>query len=341
MPLRIIAALLAATSIAASGVASAQGAAPQDQSSMQAAQAPDAAAGSPDGGRTRDGPPLTSEMIHELYEKYGSPEELRQLGRGLGEQQRAREESSSLLAMPQNRGINIAFTPAAATNIIQTAKGYPTALSFFDNTGAPWPVAWDTNSNAANASAGTNCSSPSPGGTAPGGPSVTATGFQVCVPVKGSNVLTITPLSISPRGGLLVSLQGAPKPLSFLLVPSTAHYDADTSIRVAYRGPNAKIRLDTRPNAPVTGAPYMTAMLSGIAPADAVPQSVAGVPPDEVRAWRLGNEIYLRTQHTLMSPSWDASEAGEAGVTLYALPATPYVLLSVNNRTVSASLKDQ
>ena len=48
--------------------------------------------------------------------------------------------------------------------------------------------------------------------------SVAAIGFYVCTPTKGSNVLEITPLSLSPRGGLAVSLEGAPKPISFLLV---------------------------------------------------------------------------------------------------------------------------
>ena len=81
-------------------------------------------------------------------------------------------------------------------------------------------------------------------------------------------------------------------------------------------------------------------MLAGIAPADAEPLQVEGVSPDEVRAWRLGGEIYLRTRHTLMSPPWSASESGEGDVRIYALPSTPVVLLSVNNRTVSARLKD-
>ena len=139
---------------------------------------------------------------------------------------------------------------------------------------------------------------------------------------------------------MLVSLQGAPKPLAFLVVGGRDRYDADVSIRVADRGPNARVRIDTRPGAPVTGAPYLNAMLAGVAPADARPLSVEGVAPDDIRAWRLGDDVYLRTRHTLMSPPWSASENGEGGMTIYALPATPFVLLSVNGRTISAQLKD-
>ena len=83
------------------------------------------------------------------------------------------------------------------------------------------------------------------------------------------------------------------------------------------------------------------ALSAGIAPADAVPLAVSGVSPDEARAWRLGDHIYLRTSYTLMSPPWDGSQSGEGNTTIYALPITPVVLLSVNNRTVSAELKEE
>jgi intracellular multiplication protein IcmK len=80
-------------------------------------------------------------------------------------------------------------------------------------------------------------------------------------------------------------------------------------------------------------------MLNGIAPADAVPLQVEGVSPEGLRAWRLGKNVYLRTSYTLLSPEWTASEA-EGNLTVYAVPNTPVVLLSVNGRTVSAKLKD-
>ena len=62
--------------------------------------------------------------------------------------------------------------------------------------------------------------------------------------------------------------------------------------------------------------------------------------PDEVRAWRLGGETFIRTRHTLMSPPWSATENGEGDMRIYALPSTPFVLLHVNGRTVSAQLND-
>lgn len=275
--------------------------------------------------------PLTPEMVRELNRRYGQV-------------QRAREESDTQVASPISRPLNVTFAPGQATGIIQTVRGYPSAVSFFDNTGQPWPIAWDSNSNSASISAGgsnggESCNT-APNASGPNG-RADISGFQVCVPVRGSNTIQITPMSISPRGGLLVNLQGAPKPIAFMLMAGRDRYDAEISVHVSNRGPNARVQIDTRPNAPFTGAPFLTAMLSGVAPADATPLSVDGVSPDEARAWRLGDHVYLRTSYTLMSPPWDGSQSGEGNVTVYALPNTPVVLLSVNNRTVSAALKEE
>ncbi|MBN9560477.1 MAG: type IV secretion protein DotH [Alphaproteobacteria bacterium] len=272
----------------------------------------------------QDAIPLTPAMIEEL-------------GRRFNASRRAEEEATTeQIAAPINRQVNVSFAPGAATSILNTVRGYPTAVSFFDSTGQPWPIAWDTNSNPSAVAGGTNCNLANSGG---GVPSVSAFGFYVCTPTKGSNVLEIQPISAVPRGGLVVSLEGAPKPITFLLVSGGGRYDANLSVHVADRGPHAKIEIMTQPDAPDTGAPFLTGMLDGVPPADAVPLSVEGVSPEGLRAWRLGRNVYLRTRYTLLSPEWTASEA-EGGLTVYAVPNTPVVLLSVNGRTVSAALKE-
>lgn len=265
-----------------------------------------------------------------------TPDMIRELGRRFGANKRAEEEAATQIAVPVSRRVNVSYVPGQATNIVQTVKGYPTAISFFDATGQPWPIAWDTNSNPAGLAGGANCGASKTGG----GPAVAAVGFYVCTPVKGSNVLEITPASLQPRGGLLVTLQGAPKPISFLLIGGGPRYDADISVQVADRGPHAKVQIITRPNAPETGAAYLTAMLDGVPPAEATPLMVSGVSPEDLRAWRLGDRIFLRTRLTLLSPEWTASENGEGGLTVYSVPATPVVLLSARGRTVSASLSE-
>ena len=138
-------------------------------SASASAQAPPQAAATPaDRAATRDriledAIPLTPEMIRELARRFG-------------EVQRAREESVAIIAAPVSRPVNVGFQPGQPTSIVQTVRGYPTALSFFDATGQPWPIAWDTNSNNANVSGGGGagvggCStSPNAGPAGPGGP---------------------------------------------------------------------------------------------------------------------------------------------------------------------------
>ncbi|MBO1360171.1 type IV secretion protein DotH [Acetobacter sacchari] len=271
-----------------------------------------------------------------------TPDEIMRLGRRLKEVDRAQEAVQTEMATPNVRpAVQVSFQPGQQTSIIFTSKGYPTALSFVDSTGQPWPIAWNLGSMTSNASGGTNCGASASGGQGnAGSPAVQTSGFYVCVPYQGSNTINIQPVSLQPRGGLLVTLKDAPKPISFLLIAGRGSYDDNLTIRVAGEGPNAKVRVDTRPGAPGTGEPYLNAMLSGIAPAAATPMSVEGVSPDEVRAWKIGNEMYLRTRLVLMTPAWDSSEHGEGGYMIYAFHETPYVLLSDSGRTVSASIRE-
>ena len=183
----------------------------------------------------RNAIPLTPEMIQQLQQRYGDA-------------QRAQEQGMQADRRPGEPGSDHqASQPGQVTNIVQTVRGYPTAISFFDATGQPWPVGWNTNSNAANLNGGSNCNSTPQQSGGDGSPAVNAVGFYVCVPVKGSNTIEITPMSLVPRGGLVVNLQNAPKPLSFLLIAGQNRYDADMSVHVADRGPNAKVLVDTRP----------------------------------------------------------------------------------------------
>lgn len=267
-----------------------------------------------------------------------SPKMILDLGRRLKAAERAKEQVATEVAAPNNRpAIRVSFAPGQQTSLIFTTKGYPTAISFVDRTGAPWPIAWNTNGRSANPDGGMNCSDTKGGG---GSPAVQTLGFYTCVPAKGSNTLNIEPLSLVPRGGLLVTLKDAPKPISFLLVAGRGSYDDNLTIRVSEDGPNAKADVNTQESAPGTAQPFMNAMLSGIPPASAVPQFIEGLSPDEARGWRIGSEMYLRTRLKLMTPAWDSSENGEDGYRLYAFRQTPYILLSASGRTVSAALKD-
>jgi intracellular multiplication protein IcmK len=243
-----------------------------------------------------------------------TPNMIRDLGRRVGDNKRAEEEANTEIASPISRRVNVSFAPGQSTSIIRIVKGYPTALSFFDRTGQPWPIEWDTNSNPAGQANNGNCNQGPAGGA---GPAVASAGFYVCTPTVGSNVLQVAAASLQPRGGLLVTLKGAPKPISFMLVAGGGAYDADLTVQVAERGPNAK-GVATGPVAPDTASPFLTAMLDGAPPAEAEPLAVAGVSPDDLRAWKVGNRVVARLadrrgrRHRLF-PAGHAGRAAFAG----------------------------
>lgn len=265
-----------------------------------------------------EGIPLTPGMITDLQHRYDQTQRAT-----------ARVDDPAAFVAPVSRSVFVTLGPGGVTNIVQTMQGFPSAITFVDSTGEPWPIAWDLNSSPV----GKN------GGNSNGSPAVRAVGLDVSVPVKGSNVLQITPMAQYSRGGVLVTLQGAPKPIAFMVISGRGRYDADLTVRVGNRGPGAKEQVLTRQDTPETGSPYLMAMLDGAPPAEAVPLQVSGVSPDEVRAWRMGDHVYLRTRYTLISPEWTSS-ASEEGTSIYALPNTPVVLLSADDHTVSARLSE-
>jgi intracellular multiplication protein IcmK len=280
--------------------------------------------------------PITPGMIRALQHRYD------------GVSKAIADAHTSPMAIPETSTVTIGLGPQSVTNIIETAYGFPTAVAFLDNTGAPWPIAWTTNSNPAPGSPttksdtcvnGGNPATAATAGTAM--PAIVASGFIVCVPYKGSNVLEISPHSRYPRGGLLVNLKGAAAPLPFLILTNSHHYEARLDVQIDQRGPDASPEVYVRSNAPETGAPALTAMLNGEPPADAVPLGVIGASPEAIRAWRYRGQIYIRTRDKILSPEWDGSEYGPDGVGIYAVPNTPVVLMSgADGRTFSVSFKE-
>ncbi len=268
------------------------------------------------------------------------------LARRLDSQRRRSEAvTNPVLAVPVNRSVNVSLGPGGTTPAVQTVMGYPTSIAFLDSTGQPWPIHWDENSNPSvpapatpggvtNASAGVGVA-----------PAVSyGTGFDVSVPVKGGNVLNITTRSPGPRGGLAVMLEGASAPLAFVLMANNQRFDSRLAVMVAGRGPNARAQASGgfgRPGEPVTGAAQRLSMLDGVAPAQAVPLGVSGLSPDDIRAWRLGDRIYLRTRARVVSPQPVGREFGMDGVAIFEIPAVPSVLVTAGGQLVPIHLQER
>lgn len=268
------------------------------------------------------GPPLTEEQVQNLYHRFDQGQSLLD-----------HRDDPHMVGVPVSRSVTVTFRPGAPINIIQLARGFPTAITFLDQTGQPWPIAWDTNSNKAGEC---DIDGKMPNGNG-GQRGVQVVGAHSCIPEKGSNVLMLQPESTYPKGGLDVTLQGAPKPIAFLWVTGPGRYDADLTVSVHARGPKALPGAASDTPAPALGS--LQAFLDGTPPAEAEPLTVSGVSPDNLRAWKLGTHFYLQSRYEVQSPSPTGSTR-EFDVNAYEMPAKSPIYLWVGGQPVPVSLTE-
>ncbi|MEZ7137548.1 DotH/IcmK family type IV secretion protein [Komagataeibacter sp. SM21] len=252
--------------------------------------------------------PPPPDAVNKLYDRFDS-----------GQRALDGVDDPHRIVVPVSRSVTVAMAAGAQINIVRIAQDYPASITFLDETGQPWPIAWDIASNKNG-----GCDQDGAGHNT----AVRPVGINACVPEPGSNVLQLTPVTRYAHGGVLVSLKGAPKPISFMIVAGTGSYDADLTARIAARGPNARDRPSAGPEIPATGSSFFNAMLDGTPPAEAVPLLVSGGDPDRARAWQYDHHIYLRTNYDVLSPGPTGHEE-QYGYVVYEIPETPEVL--VNN----------
>lgn len=265
-------------------------------------------------------------------------------------------------AVAQQRIISISPSNPGPVNEIDTIQGYPTTVSFIDVTGARWPIHWEVktavygNSSRAGEPVASNADHRSSEERQQADDTFVqeATqiaavtighGFQYSVPVHGRNGNTINVVteSPSPRGGMNIMLEGAKSSIPLQLRaagPQGGGYDAQVTIRVLARGPEARASIAVRDEIPVTGGHEMMDMLEGHAPAQAVPLDIRGLSPDRVRAWKLGSHYFIRTDVTILSPQPLNSAAGE-NASIYQITPTPVVSVSDNGNTRLIYLDDR
>ena len=205
----------------------------------------------------------------------------------------------------------IDFTPGAPPTEQLLSPGIASALTFTDASGKPWPVTRHTIGDSA--------------------------AFQIIQNSadEGGHSMTVTPLMSAGSSNLVVYLKDAPVPLILLLriTPNNAHCRHD--FLVAGLGPNADV--DTAPPAETgeAGTPLLLTFLSGAdLPDDATPVTVTGIEAD---AWIYRDRMYVRSRHTLISPSWGGQLAGPNNYKVWLLEEpTSQLLFSSNGRIYRA-----
>ena len=237
-----------------------------------------------------------------------TPEQIEALGRILRETQEATVRGAG--AAPEGRVRRISLNDSGIP-MIALRRGYVTAVSFTDSTGAPWPIE----------EALVDRRFLPPGAESGAGDE----GSQ------SSHLLYFAPQAAYLRGNAVVKLRGLAEPVVAGLRGTGADADFRVEIRLGVPGPNADPGALAQPAAFHAGDAVLLGLLGGRVPPDAERLAVEGGASGD-RAWRRGGEVLLLTRAHLLSPGPLAAERGPGGRWAYRLASTPLVLVSDGGR---------
>lgn len=240
-----------------------------------------------------------------------TPEQIEALGRILRETQEATARGAGEPPGGRVRRVRIDGPGGGAIPEIALRRGYTTAISFADSTGAPWPIE--------EALVDRRFLTPGQGSSSGGEPST------------GSHLLYLAPSVAYLAGNAVVKLVSLADPVVLNLRDSGGDADFRIEIRLGLPGPNADPGALAQPAGFHAGDPVLLGLLGGIVPAGAERLAVDGGGTG-ARAWRRGGDLLLVTRAHLLSPGPLAAERGPGGRWAYRLPDTPMVLVSAEGR---------
>lgn len=239
-----------------------------------------------------------------------TPEMIRRYRQIFEEQQRATLDRPE----PQARMESgfIALEPGETPGRLLLSPGIASVISFYDATGQSWPIEQYVVGSGQN--------------------------FEVVALGEESNSLVMTPLSRLGWSNLVVRLRDEPRPvvLHVSISEAVAHFRHD--IQIGRMGPNAEVTLASGAAPAVVTEAGSQILLSMLSRVD-IPRAAVSVPVSHVQAeaWTLGDRMFVRSRHALLSPSWTASLAGPNGVRVYEINPSSMLLFSVDGRVIRVS----
>jgi intracellular multiplication protein IcmK len=207
---------------------------------------------------------------------------------------------------PTSSSVMVNLSPGSAPPVVRLRAGYVTSLVFLDSTGTPWPIqAYDL-----------------------GNPK----SFNIRWDQK-SNTLMVQAMDAYQGGNLAVMLKDHNTPVMITLMPGQQEVDYRVDLRIPGLGPNAAPSVNGLPD---TGNSQLLSFLDGVPPAGSQELMVSGGP---CQAWISGDRLVLRTQLTVLSPSWLSTMRSPDGTNVYEMIKAPVVLASARGRVVQLNIK--
>ena len=243
------------------------------------------------------------------------------LGRLLRRTQEATARGEGEPPRGRIRRIRIAAPGNGAIPEIAVRRGYATAVSFTDATGAPWPIE--------NALVDRRFL-----------PEAILSETGEDGEGRESHLLYLVPQRRYLHGNAVVELRGLAEPVVAVLRGGGGEADFRVDVRLGLPGPDADPALLVRPEGFHAGDPQLLELLGGTIPPDAERLAVEGGARDD-RAWRSGGGLLLLTRAHLLSPGPRAAERGPGGRWAYRLPDTPYALVTRGGREARLGFRER
>ncbi len=206
----------------------------------------------------------------------------------------------------------VSLEPGEAPSRIFVSPGVASVVGFYDNTGQPWPITQYVLGSGSE--------------------------FQALQLTETSNSIVLTPLVRFGWTNLIVALEGQPKPVAMRIEVSSDVVNDRHDVSVMASGPNALMNTAAVPRmATEAGSRELLSALTGVdMPQGSRSVQVAGV---DARAWAVGESLYVRSRHALLSPSPMSAMSGPDGVRVYEIGLSPVALFSVDGRIVRADIE--
>ena len=237
-----------------------------------------------------------------------SPEQIKQVMQRMSESQEAGRSPPAPEPKATVKVENISLDPGVTPPLIAVSSGYVTTVNLLDVTGQPWPVQ-DV---------------------------VIGGNFQVTGP-NDANVLRIIPQTRFGKGNLSVRLVGLSTPVTFRVESGGPEVYYRYDARIPQSGPGARQSLIDHGYTGEAGNTNLLAVLDGMPPDSAKKMILTG-PDGRTRAYKIDDQIYLRTPLTLLSPGWDASVRSADGTNVYMINDTPIIMLSDNGQMIRTKI---
>jgi intracellular multiplication protein IcmK len=250
-----------------------------------------------------------------------SPDQAMTIRHLWNESQRMTTFRGSAPPEPVNRSKVISLDNGRLPTVVRLSAGYVSVISFYDSTGAIWPVRGYDIGNPTSVNIVWN----------------EGTREEETAGESFANTLLLQAQTLYKTTNLVVMLRGLNTPVILELIPGQQQVDYRMDIQVPMRGPLAKATDTTDSISPNQVNGDLVNLINNIPPVKSVQAHVTG---GDAQAWIHRKRLLVRTPLELISPAWTSKVNGANGrIHVYELPLTSSLIALKNGEIVKLNIE--